>query len=253
VPHAVDDLRGRAGELVGPASVIDDDLGVQRAGDRGRVTVGLFGGGDNAVAHGGQRLIRDVAAGRDPAVRQAPGHLERARSERAEPDRDTMPRLRFEARLLSAVDDPVVREAGLGPHAADDVHGIVQTADLLRRGADRESEAAELIVISPGAQAKDKPTAGQPVQRLGGLGDQRRRAERNAQNAGHHCDPAGGGGDPGKQRPGLVRRMGASRMVRGGDEVEAQVLGGSRIGDRIGAVRGGGGDVDPEQQVQGVN
>jgi len=169
--------------------LVDPDGQVEGAGDLGRVAAGVAGRDQDAVAHGRDLPGGGEAERGDPAVGQAAGDGQGAVAVGAEPDGDVVARLGLDAGALGPVQAPGEAEGLLGPQAPQDADGLLQAVDLVAGRPDAEAEGGELLVHGAPAQAQDQPPAREPVQRLGHLGDHRRRPQRRGQHARGHADP----------------------------------------------------------------
>src|SRR5205823_6392143 len=153
---------------------------------------------------------------------------------------------------LGAVDPTVEAEGLLGPEAADDRDRLLEAGGLVPRGADAQPEGAVLVVGRAATETEDQPSAREPVERLGHLGDHRRVAVRHAEDPGRDADPRRRRGDVAEQGPRLVGGARSTGVVRGRDEVEAELLGADGGCDRVCSVRGRGRNIESELQLRGV-
>jgi hypothetical protein len=91
-------------------------------------------------------------------------------------------------------------------------------------------------VEAAGAEAELEPAAAEQVEAGGGLGQHRRRPQRQVGDVGEDADPLGGGGDHGQQRPGVDEPT-LVGVVLDADPVQPQpldLLGGGQ--QRVGGV-----------------
>ncbi len=117
----------------------------------------------------------------------------------------------------------------LAGHPPDDLEVLGQDLHPLAQRRVGEAERARLVLLEAGAQAERQPTAGDRVQRGGGLGRHRGVVERRVEDDQARSRPAGQRRETRRQRP-AVERDRLARPLRedvlaGPDRLEAESLG----------------------------
>ena len=169
-------------------------------------------------------------------------------------------RSRHVERLL----DPVVRarerRALLGEHRLDDRERFLQPIHPLADRREVVAIALVLDLVPGGAEAEDRPPAGDGVERRDLLGQQRRIAVRDARDERAQPHARGLAGEGGEHRPALEHRLvrpadavDLVEVVHDRDDIEAGRLGGLGLLDdaveqllRRGVGVGVGGEVETE-------
>jgi hypothetical protein len=145
-------------------------------------------------------------------------------------------------------DDP--RPFGV-PEVADDRDRLTERVDAGSGPEPAPTHGGDAVPERARSEAELEAAAAHDVERRGGTGEDRRRAQRQAEHVAAEADPLGPGGGEREQRPGVeVRRL--VRMILERHQVEPRLLRAHDVVHDGLDVRGRRGDEAAEQQVVAV-
>ena len=178
----------------------------------------------------GDRVLVQVAEAREPAVGEPTGQPKHARPVRAEPDPDGVRRGGpgldpTQLVVVALVGDLLALAGPPRPHQLDRLReGVDRLTGLARRPAHRGD------VLPEGARSKAElePAGAQEVDRGGGLGDHRRRPQRQVGHVRRQADAPRAGGEVGEERE-SVEEAALVGVVLDCNEVEPHLLRGQRL------------------------
>jgi len=153
------------------------------------------------------------------------------------------------------VEAAFVRHALAGEQSADDRERLVEARDVV---VERQAERAELLLVPPGAEGSNKPTAAQFVDGSRLPGEDSRRVECGARDERADLDVLRDSREPRERRPAIPRPplraavAAVEQVVAHPDRVEAALLDCSRHRCKLGpahlALDFGELDADPHAQ-----